>query len=122
MLMESCSSTAAISGIDQDQGRQYVMCDTDRHNITFYYENNEEWKAENIKTIHQDQGAESKALVHDEHMNAATISECVEHTGKESENLTFSVEAEKMTSLFENVDDWKTVRQRYSYDMLLIMK
>jgi len=121
MRLESCSLTAAISGIDQDLSRQYVMCDTDRHNITFCYENNEEWKAENIETIHQDQGAES-AFVHDEHTNAATISECVEHTGKESENLTFSVEAEKMTSLFENVDDWKTVRQRYSYDMLLIMK
>jgi len=102
MLMESCSSTAAISGIDQDQGRQYVMCDTDRHNITFYYENNEEWKAESITTLNQDQGAESKAFVHGEHTNAGEL------------QLTSAVKVENGTSLCENMGDWKMVRQRYT--------
>jgi len=101
MRMESCSSTAAVSGIDQDQSRQYVMCDTDRNNITYYYENNEEWKAENIKTIHQDQGAESQAFVHDKHTNAAG-----------QLHFTSVVKVENGTSLCENMDDWKMVRQR----------
>jgi len=100
MRMESCSSTAAISGIDQDRRRQYVMYDTDRHNITFYYENNEEWKAESIGGIHQDEGAESKAFVHDEHTDAGEL------------HFTSAVKVENGTSLCENMDDWKMVRQR----------
>jgi len=109
---EACLTAKASSGIDQDQCRQSVMHDADRHNITLFVENSEECKEENIGTIHQDQGVESKA----EHNNAAMISEYVESSGKEFGELisTSTVKVENVMSLCENVEDWKMVRQRYT--------